>query len=531
MLKRILAILLVLLLLPGILPAAHATALVPCMTVDDTLLIIGDSNVVCLQGYNPDLAPARIYARSSARIDECVERWSSSYAYGYDSCIYDLLSALSGEDYQTVVINLGTNNIGWSMSKFRSDYAKLLNNLFEKNPSAVIYVCKILPTNPAHCNSAFNPETIGAINERVVSVQEEYAALGYDVRVMDLNTPFADSDGILLAEYDNGGGIHMTANGYRKLDKVVQTILAQGNPNANHSWGEEAVIVREPSCAVPGARAYTCTVCGGVKTEEIPVNASHVWDSGTVTQEPSCTKSGKKLCTCKICRQATKTFTVPALGHAWKLSAPLTAAGDGEIHGQTVAYSCTRCGETKQAQLCAAEIFRDMPKEGNWAHAPIDWAYFHGITGGTSYNTFSPKGSCNRAQVVTFLWAAAGRPAPESTDCAFTDVKPTGFYYKAVLWACENGITGGKSATRFAPKATCTRAEVMTFLWAAQGRPEPAGESCAFTDVKTKAYYYKAVLWACELGLTGGVTPTTFGPGSPCTRAQVVTFLYKLAAQ
>ena len=167
-----------------------------------------------------------------------------------------------------------------------------------------------------------------------------------------------------------------------------------------------------------------------------------------------------------------------------------------------------------------------MPKESNWAHAPIDWAYFSGITGGKTASSFAPKATCTRAEVVTFLWAAAGRPETDNKDCPFTDVKPSAYYYKPMLWALEKGFVGGKTRTRFAPKATCTRAEVMTFLWASRGKPEPGLESCPFTDVRPGKYYYRAVLWAVEHKITGGKSATIFAPKANCTRAQVVTFLY-----
>lgn len=168
-----------------------------------------------------------------------------------------------------------------------------------------------------------------------------------------------------------------------------------------------------------------------------------------------------------------------------------------------------------------------MPREGNWAHKPIDWAYFNGITGGKTATAFVPKDFCTRAEVVTFLWAAKNRPNPEGTDCPFTDVKQKAYYYKAMLWAVENGITGGTAADKFSPKSICTRAEVVTFLWAAAGKPKPKREENPFTDVGKKAWYYKAVLWAVENGITSGTSPDKFSPKRKCTRAEVVTFLYK----
>ena len=178
-------------------------------------------------------------------------------------------------------------------------------------------------------------------------------------------------------------------------------------------------------------------------------------------------------------------------------------------------------------ETCPGAIFTDMPARDHWAHAAIDWALVQGITTGTSETAFSPGAGCTRAQVVTFLWRAAGSPEPAGGSNPFTDVKPGAYYEKAVLWASETGVTAGTAADRFSPGKTCTRAQIVTFLWRFEGMPAPAGADNPFTDVKPGAYYEEAVLWAAETGVTAGTTATTFSPGKTCTRAQVVTFLYR----
>jgi len=175
---------------------------------------------------------------------------------------------------------------------------------------------------------------------------------------------------------------------------------------------------------------------------------------------------------------------------------------------------------------CPGNVFTDMPPKGNWAHDAIDWAIVTGVTSGTSETTFSPNVGCTRAQVVTFLWRAAGSPEPTSTNNPFTDVTG-GYYYKAVLWAVEKNITSGTSATSFSPNSTCTRAQIVTFLWRFEGEPASTTTNNPFSDVKAGAYYEKAVLWASETGVTAGTSATTFSPDATCTRAQVVTFLYR----
>ena len=158
---------------------------------------------------------------------------------------------------------------------------------------------------------------------------------------------------------------------------------------------------------------------------------------------------------------------------------------------------------------------------------PVYWAVDEGITTGTSATKFSPNSGCTRAQVVTFLWRAAGKPEPKTYYNPFVDVKADQYYYKAVLWAVGKGITTGTSATTFRPDQTCTRAQIVTFLWRYNGEPEPKTTKNPFTDVKADQYYYKAVLWAVENGITTGTSATTFRPDQTCTRAQIVTFLYR----
>ena len=158
----------------------------------------------------------------------------------------------------------------------------------------------------------------------------------------------------------------------------------------------------------------------------------------------------------------------------------------------------------------------------------VYWAVENGVTNGTSASTFSPNASCTRAQMVTFLWRAAGSPEPESTVNPFTDVSASAYYYDAVLWAVEQGITNGTSATTFGPDATVTRGQTVTFLWRYDGSTAVSGSG--FADVASDAYYADAVAWAASEGITSGTSATTFSPSNDCTRGQIVTFLYRYMA-
>ena len=178
--------------------------------------------------------------------------------------------------------------------------------------------------------------------------------------------------------------------------------------------------------------------------------------------------------------------------------------------------------------ICAVtgNPFADVP-EDEFYYTPVLWAVANGITAGTAADKFSPDDPCTRAQVVTFLWRGEGKPEPTQTEHPFTDISAGEFYYKAVLWAVEEGITVGTAPDQFGPDDPCTRAQVVTFLWRAMGEPDPSSTSHPFTDVTAEDFYYKAMLWAVEEGITVGLTPTSFGPDATCTRSQIVTFIYR----
>ena len=171
--------------------------------------------------------------------------------------------------------------------------------------------------------------------------------------------------------------------------------------------------------------------------------------------------------------------------------------------------------------------FDDVTEPSDYFFAPVYWAMEAGITAGVDDTHFGPKKTCTRAQIVTFLWKACGSPEPTTTASPFTDVKEGKYYYKPVLWALDSDITGGVDATHFGSNRGCTRAQAMTFLWKACDSPEPAITENPFADVPEGKYYCKPVLWAVENGITSGTSATTFGVNKICTRAQIVTFLYK----
>ena len=220
---------------------------------------------------------------------------------------------------------------------------------------------------------------------------------------------------------------------------------------------------------------------------------------------------------------ANQTFTItPNRGYA---------VSDVKIDGRSIGavrsytFENISASHTIEVQFRVRSSFVDVPS-GSYYEDAVDWAVANGITTGTDAAHFSPDGICTRAQAVTFLWRAAGRPAPESRTMPFTDVPADSYYYDAVLWAVENGITKGTSSTTFSPDDTCTRAQIVTFLWRSEQSPA-AGSSNPFTDVPADAYYADAVLWAVKEAITTGTTRTTFSPDAECTRPQIVTFLWR----
>ena len=200
---------------------------------------------------------------------------------------------------------------------------------------------------------------------------------------------------------------------------------------------------------------------------------------------------------------------------------------DGRSIGAVKSYTFenVKRAHTIEVSFTRANEFVDVPTSSYFYEA-VMWAVENGVTTGVNASCFDPNGVCTRAQAVAFLWRAAGSPAPRSRTMPFTDVLVGSYYYDAVLWAVETGITKGTSGTTFSPNATCSRAQIVAFLWRSQKSPA-AGTANPFADVKSTAYYAGAVLWALRENITKGTTSTTFSPDADCTRAQIVSFLWR----
>lgn len=267
----------------------------------------------------------------------------------------------------------------------------------------------------------------------------------------------------------------------------------------------------------------------------------------TVGDAPLVELTGLTLTPKKVDLEVGKTYQLSAVKEpanaegslTWTSSKPAVAAVDqsGKVtaKGEGTATITVTCG-TKSA-ACTVTVskplvpevpgtsFTDVPA-GAYYEEAVGWAVEKGITKGTSDSTFTPDGVCTRAQAVTFLWRAAGSPAAKAGSLPFADVKAGSYYDDAVRWAVENGVTVGTSATTFSPNATCSRAQIVTFLWRAQKSPA-AGSANPFDDVANNAYYADAVQWAVQKDITKGTGATAFSPDANCIRAQIVTFLYR----
>jgi len=206
--------------------------------------------------------------------------------------------------------------------------------------------------------------------------------------------------------------------------------------------------------------------------------------------------------------------------------------GEGTNPGSVTVTATTSEGLTATTEVTV--LFNDVMDSSAYFYKPVYWAYNNGITTGKSGGErFAPSDTCTRAQIVTFLWRLAGEPEVD-IDNPFNDISKDAYYYKAVLWAYENGITTGRrGGETFDPNGTCTRREIVTFLWRYAGKPNPKSMDSKFTDITDEsAYYYKAVLWAVEKGITTGKAATnytTFDPLGECTRGMSVTFIYRYA--
>ena len=261
---------------------------------------------------------------------------------------------------------------------------------------------------------------------------------------------------------------------------------------------------------------------GGSHTSGYPVTVPGQTEHGSVTVNPK-----------SACKGDTVTITVkPDSGYVLETLTAMDKSGSerkltdkgGGKYTFTMPAGKVEVKATFMEDNSVLNFFYDVPNDSFYYEA-VKWAAGKNIASGVGNNLFAPDQPCTRAQIVTFLWRAAGSPEPENSG-SFSDVPASAYYAKAVAWAVENGITTGTGDGMFSPDAVCTRAQAVTFLWRYEKAPV-ASRSNPFTDVAADSYYADAVLWAVKEDITKGTTDTTFSPGADCTRAQIVTFLWR----
>ncbi len=330
-------------------------------------------------------------------------------------------------------------------------------------------------------------------------------------------------------------------------------IIKVGSGGAAYSMRDDHITLEngkiEPTKAHTGSEKTRLELVAVNKTKPTDIRSlsPSVGFYITVGDAPLVELTGLTLTPKKVDLEVGKSYQLSAVKEpanaegslTWTSSKPAVAAVDksGKVtaKGEGTATITVTCG-TKSA-TCTVTVskplvpevpgtsFTDVPA-GAYYEEAVGWAVEKGITKGTSDSTFTPDGVCTRAQAVTFLWRAAGSPAAKAGSLPFADVKAGSYYDDAVRWAVENGVTVGTSATTFSPNATCSRAQIVTFLWRAQKSPA-AGSANPFDDVAGSAYYADAVQWAVQKNITKGTGATAFSPDANCIRAQIVTFLYR----
>ena len=418
------------------------------------------------------------------------------------------INTVKNDDYSELVFNNGTCT-NYTQAAFQNHNIATINGgSFVAESHWSIYNC------PCNANSDKGELTItgGSFTGNIAHVKADYGFIKISGGTYSVNPTAYVADTHIVRK---DGDAQFTVVAKSNLTSGVYLTDPSGALASNYYVSSTANGVWTVSYSAPysgGSSSYdpTYSVSTPSKTENgsvtvSPKNASK-GDTVTVTVKPDSgyvletltvtDKNGNEL-TLKDKGDGKYTFTMPA----GKVEVKATFMEDNSV----------------------LNFFYDVPN-GAYFYEAVKWAVDKGITNGLSDTMFGPYESCTRAQIVTFLWRAAGSPEPK-TASSFTDVPANAYYAKAVAWAVENGITNGMTATMFAPDATCTRGQSVTFLYRAL--KGTASGSANFTDVKSDAFYADAISWAVANNVTNGTSNTTFSPNADCTRAEIVTFLYR----
>lgn len=296
-------------------------------------------------------------------------------------------------------------------------------------------------------------------------------------------------------------------------------------PALGHTWEIDYTVDKQPTCTEKGSKSIHCLVCDATKDSAAVEKLSHIYGNWIIDKEPTCTEIGSKYKVCECGDRVNE--DIDAVGHEWEKDYTIDKTSTYLIPG-IKSIHCSKCDTIKpdsEVELSLINIpFNDV-SEDYYYYKPILWAIENGITAGVSAMQFAPDDPCTRGQIVTFLWRAAGKPSVLE-DTGFTDVNENWFYSDAIKWAVKEGITAGTAPGKFSPDEPCTRGQVVTFLWRVAGKPKVSGDT-GFADVDDNWFYADAVKWAVQEGITAGTGNGKFSPDDPCTRGQIVTFLYR----
>ena len=408
-----------------------------------------------------------------------------------------------------------------------------------RKPGSYLYVCYAFRCDGGEYNHVLTPyyERISTMGIRITEQSLP----------MELSFVLTDSRGTVLASLEDGGAAELRLE-QGALNLSLESAVAHPN--------EEIVAIRAefpeaqvkdaflldaetglltPVCCGSGSVTVTLRtyLTGQTREESITLTVPCAPQAEpTVITPNTCTEDGLAVYLCQghgtNCETTFDQVILPATGHELfsvnQYVRKPTATQPGIGMG-----TCKKCGLIGVEQE-VPPIFSDVAGDAFYS-VPLDYCYARGWVTGATADTFLPNSNCVRAQVVTFLWRAAGCPRSVNSDNPFVDVKQEDFYYDAVLWAVEKGITNGMDATHFSPMGTCNRAQVVTFLWRACGQPQATTQEHPFRDVPAGAWYEQSVLWAVEEDITAGMSDDRFGPTANCNRAQIVTFLYRAYAE
>ncbi len=404
-------------------------------------------------------------------------------------------------------------------------------------PGSYLYVCYTFGCTGSHTHE-LTPyyERISTMAIRVTK----------EARGLELGYALANDRGEQTGPVKGGGDLELKLNGGKATLKLLSDVAypvervvgVRADFDKDQAMDpfdfNEKTLALTPVCC--GSGSITVTIGNYLddttRTETVFVTAPCAPAAErTMLIEPTCTEEGLAAYLCRghgiNCESVFDEVVVDPTGHTlWsveeyilKPTATLPGIGMG---------TCCVCG-LEGAEQKLPPIFSDVVSDSFYSQS-LDYCYEMGWVSGVSANTFAPGAVCVRAQVVTFLWRAAGEPEHALEENPFVDIKEGDFCYDAVLWAVENGITNGTDASHFNPLGVCNRAQVVTFLWRSFGQPECGTAEQPFNDVEPESWYEKPVLWAVENGITAGISAIAFGPGATCNRAQIVTFLYRAYA-